>query len=78
MNKRQILFLCLVLFKCTCAYTQSNFQNYKFTSIGVNEGLSQNSVWDIIQTHDGFIWIGTSDGINRYDGTTFKVYKHEE
>ncbi|MFZ4796695.1 MAG: sensor histidine kinase [Bacteroidia bacterium] len=78
MNRKiQILFIVLMVL-----YSKINGQetlnNLKFTALGVNEGLSQNSVWDIIQTNDGFMWIGTSDGINRYDGNSFKVYKHEE
>ena len=49
----------------------------KFRRLTVNEGLSQNSVFRIIQDRHGFIWIGTQDGLNRYDGYEFKVYKHD-
>lgn len=51
-------------------------QHYEFVQIGVNDGLSQNSVHDIYQDKKGFLWIATADGLNRYDGTQFKVYKH--
>ena len=42
----------------------------------VEHGLSQTSAANIVQDHDGFIWIGTEDGINRFDGREFKVYRH--
>ena len=44
--------------------------------ITINDGLSQNSALAIIQDRKGFIWIGTKDGLNRYDGIGFKVYRH--
>lgn len=50
--------------------------NNEFVQIGVNNGLSQNSVHDIFQDKKGFLWIATADGLNRYDGIDFKVYKH--
>ena len=40
----------------------------------VNDGLSQGLILDMIQSRDGFIWIATKDGLNRYDGTKFKVF----
>lgn len=40
----------------------------------VEEGLSNNEVTSIVQDHDGFIWIGTRGGLNRYDGYDFKVF----
>ncbi|MCF6358981.1 MAG: hypothetical protein L3J54_14370, partial [Draconibacterium sp.] len=40
----------------------------------VEEGLSHNEVTSIVQDNDGFIWIGTRGGLNRYDGYDFKVY----
>ena len=48
----------------------------KFQHITAEQGLSQNSVMCIAQDHQGFLWLGTRDGLNRYDGYNFKVYKH--
>ncbi|MEM0962928.1 MAG: two-component regulator propeller domain-containing protein [Bacteroidota bacterium] len=48
----------------------------RFTHIGVNDGLSQSSVTSIAQDRDGFMWFGTDDGLNRYDGVSFVVYRH--
>ncbi|MBI5215118.1 MAG: hypothetical protein HY960_05145 [Ignavibacteriae bacterium] len=50
---------------------------YTFGRITSDNGLSQNSVHCIIQDRKGFLWFGTQDGLNRYDGYTFKVYRNE-
>jgi len=49
--------------------------NIKFENISIKNGLSQNSIFAITQDHYGFIWFGTEDGLNRYDGYKFKIYK---
>ncbi|MDD2279173.1 MAG: two-component regulator propeller domain-containing protein [Bacteroidales bacterium] len=49
-----------------------------FNSLNVEHGLSQNTVYSIIQDHKGFLWMATEDGLNRYDGYTFKVYTYKE
>lgn len=46
----------------------------RFETIGVNEGLSQSSVYSIYQDSKGFMWFGTADGLNRFDGKNVKVY----
>ena len=47
----------------------------RFERIGVEQGLSQSSVNTIFQDSEGFLWFGMEDGLNRYDGYTFKVYR---
>jgi len=47
-----------------------------FNHIATEDGLSSNSVNAIIQDSDGFMWFGTRFGLNRYDGTQFRVYQH--
>ncbi len=47
----------------------------RFEHLSLEEGLSQSVVNVILQDHLGFLWIGTEDGLNRYDGYNFKVYK---
>jgi serine phosphatase RsbU (regulator of sigma subunit)/ligand-binding sensor domain-containing protein len=47
----------------------------KFSRLTSSNGLSQNRVSAIVQDHDGFIWIGTEDGLNKYDGYNFEIFK---
>lgn len=46
-------------------------------NIGLSEGLSNNSATSIVQDKFGFIWVGTFDGLNRYDGFEFKTYRNK-
>ncbi|HNI09979.1 MAG TPA: two-component regulator propeller domain-containing protein, partial [bacterium] len=49
----------------------------KFERLSIGEGLSQSKVFSIYQDHKGFLWIGTMDGLNRYDGYGFTVFRHD-
>ncbi len=49
----------------------------RFRTYSTPEGLSQATARALAQDRDGFIWIGTQDGLNRFDGYGFKVYKHD-
>ena len=49
----------------------------RFTRLSTDEGLSQTRVIQIVQDDQGFMWFGSQYGLNRYDGYTFKVFKHE-
>jgi len=51
--------------------------NVRFERITIREGLSQSSVRGILQDKKGFMWFATVDGLNRYDGYTFKISKPE-
>jgi signal transduction histidine kinase/DNA-binding response OmpR family regulator/ligand-binding sensor domain-containing protein len=48
-----------------------------YESISATQGLSQGMVYDILQDKEGFIWVGTKDGLNRYDGYNFKVFTND-
>lgn len=48
----------------------------RFTHLTTKDGLSQSGVTEILQDRRGFMWFGTRDGLNRYDGNTFVVYKN--
>lgn len=50
-------------------------KNIRFDQISLEEGLSQSVVNVIMQDRKGFLWIGTDDGLNRYDGYSFTVFK---
>ncbi|MBK7159905.1 MAG: hypothetical protein IPH77_15560 [Ignavibacteria bacterium] len=51
--------------------------NIKFEQLTIDDGLSQSIVQCIIQDRQGFMWFGTQDGLNRYDGYKFIVYKKD-
>ena len=53
-------------------------ENIKFDNLSTEDGLSQSCVSDIFQDSYGYIWIGTEDGLNRYDGHKFKIYKYKQ
>ena len=53
-------------------------QDIKFKTLSSREGLTSSLTWSIAQDNHGFIWIGTSDGLNLYNGYEFKTYRHKE
>lgn len=50
----------------------------KFTNITVKDGLSQGSVFAILRDSDGYMWFGTNDGLNRFNGYEYEVIKSED
>lgn len=68
------IFLCLIfIFFSGWIYAQHNL---KFTSITVEQGLSNGTVNNVFQDSRGFMWFSTNDGLNRYDGYSFTHYKN--
>ncbi|MDZ7607175.1 MAG: two-component regulator propeller domain-containing protein [Cyclobacteriaceae bacterium] len=68
---RPILALLLII-SVLHGYSQ---KVYRFERMGVADGLSQNNVQSILSDSKGFLWFGTWDGLNRYDGKQFKIFK---
>ena len=68
--------VCFVVFFLLLAW-YTPFAGYPVsTYLGIDQGLSNNSVRCIYQDHNGFMWFGTYDGLNRYDGYEFKVFSN--
>ncbi len=71
MQKLPTIFLFFLL-----ASFSAYAQDLKFWHLTIREGLSNNSINCLLQDSKGFMWIGTSDGLNRYDGYKFEIYLH--
>jgi len=71
---RSIMALLFILVFCTSLLAQANL---KFGHLTVKEGLSNNFIRDIAQDSIGFMWFATEDGLNKYDGYRFTVYRHD-
>ena len=73
-HSNTIILIVVIFFKSSIVYPQT--PNVKFEKLGMEQGLSFNMITDILQDQKGFIWIATWNGLNRYDGYNFKIYKH--
>lgn len=68
--KKTVLFCCFFLLIICRSFAQA----YYFDHLKSADGLSNNAVLCSVQDKNGFLWFGTKDGLNRYDGYTFKQY----
>ena len=69
-------FYCILLVCVFYSFFSSTAQT-PVTYLGINQGLSNNSVRCILKDHKGFMWFGTFDGLNRYDGYNFRVFRNK-
>ena len=60
---------------CVCLFTLASARPYAVKRLGLEQGLSNSYVVSITQDKHGFIWFATESGLNRFDGTSFVVYK---
>jgi ligand-binding sensor domain-containing protein/class 3 adenylate cyclase/predicted metal-dependent HD superfamily phosphohydrolase len=68
---------CCWLFMFVAVAAQAQNNDIKFQNISILDGLSQSYVNQILQDRQGFMWVATQDGLNQYDGYSFKVYKND-
>ncbi|MCB9078861.1 MAG: SpoIIE family protein phosphatase [Anaerolineaceae bacterium] len=59
------------------ADVQAQSGNIRFDRISIEDGLSQSTIYAILQDRQGFMWFGTQDGLNKFDGYRFTVYKND-
>ncbi|ALO36352.1 hypothetical protein CMT41_17610 [Colwellia sp. MT41] len=72
-----ITLLFVTIFFSSIAFSFDGKPSIRFKHITIEDGLPQNSVHTILQGSTGFLWIGTEEGLVRYDGYSLKVFKHE-
>lgn len=70
------IYIIFLLFLSLSGYGE-NQNPFFFSHLGVENGLSQVSVLNIFQDSDGYLWFGTRNGANRYDGHEFRIYQNE-
>ena len=71
----RLTFLLLIFFHAVSALAWTPV--IRFNHLTFADGLSQSTVLSILQDNKGFLWFSTTDGLNRYDGYEFKVYRHD-
>lgn len=71
------LILFVLLFRSFLPlFLSAQNQNLRFSHLSIESGLSQNSIFAILQDKQGLMWFGTKDGLNMYDGYHFTVYRN--
>jgi signal transduction histidine kinase/ligand-binding sensor domain-containing protein/DNA-binding response OmpR family regulator len=68
---------CAWLLSLACCSLVSAQQAIRFRHLSIEQGLSQSSGFAIAQDRQGFMWFGTEDGVNRYDGYRMKIFRPE-
>ncbi|WP_369411807.1 hybrid sensor histidine kinase/response regulator transcription factor [Chryseolinea lacunae] len=68
-----LFFLAMLCWGTMCAQTEQ----YKFSHVNVNQGLSHNQIKCFLKDSRGFVWFGTLSGLNRFDGYSIKVYRND-
>lgn len=71
--------LYIFFFLCTCVRLDAQeFVRYSFTHYGPSAGLAANEVTSAVQDDEGYMWIGSISGLQRFDGVRFLNFRHEE
>ncbi|WP_245898634.1 hybrid sensor histidine kinase/response regulator [Chitinophaga niastensis] len=69
--------ICVTLLLLVIITKKLSAINYPVKYLGIEDGLSNNAVTNVYQDYKGFMWFGTYDGLNRYDGYKFKIYRNK-
>lgn len=72
-----LFFLTAMMSARTSDLRAQEGREIRFERLSLEQGLSQGSVNCLLQDRRGFLWVGTREGLNRFDGYTFKVYRHD-
>ncbi len=71
-----VLIALIIFVISSFVYAKEEGNRIRFKHLSIEDGLSEVAVWCITQDSRGFMWFGTQDGLNRYDGYQFKIYKN--
>lgn len=77
LNRILVLLVLLGIPGWICAVESRSAERFKFMHLSINDGLSNNQVKAALKDRDGFMWFATGQGLNRFDGTNFKIYSHD-
>lgn len=78
MHTKSYCFFIFIL-PCICIHSAfAQFPQFYFENITTENGLSNNTITCLYQDKKGFLWIGTTNGLNKYDGTVFQTFIHKE
>jgi len=72
----RVLLVFLMLYNSYFSFSQKTKGNILFETISNEQGLTQSTVYSIVQDTLGYMWFVTEDGLNRYDGSRFYIYKN--
>lgn len=76
-TRLKVWTLLLLMFVCAGSYLAAQ-PHLVFKRITVDNGLPQNTIMSVLQDKTGYIWISTNDGVCKYNGIDFKIYKHSD
>ncbi|WP_440135392.1 two-component regulator propeller domain-containing protein, partial [Chitinophaga sancti] len=71
------LFRMLLPFCCCFLYNNLYANDEPIKNLGIENGLSNNAVMNVYQDYKGFMWICTYDGLNRFDGYKFRIFRNK-
>ncbi len=75
LSLRPLVLAALFTGTAAAAWAQASAPAYRFRQLTMADGLPQSSVYTVLRDQDGFVWLGTGDGLARFDGYRFTVYR---
>ncbi|TQV87340.1 ligand-binding sensor domain-containing protein [Aliikangiella coralliicola] len=82
LTKYRLIYLIILVISLACGWAKANSfdhrvnKAFKIQNLSIENGLSQSVAIDIVQDADGYIWIATEDGVNRFNGYEFDVFQN--